>query len=503
MVKTRKSRNEVFAIENVAITVASSVFLASCGGGGGGGSTQSAGIGGTGIVAGKTTGFGSIYVNGSRYTTPVGIPFIVDGDDTATEGDLAVGMYVRLRVKTLDGVFTGEALEVIYDDEIEGPVSAAPVLSLDGTQKTFDVFGQTITVEDISTIFKGTAGNPNFGFDTIEADDVVEISGFRTSPTAINATYVEFKGDLVLMSSEVELRGEIQNLTGVHPNHTFEIDGVEITTNDPNQIEVSGGLVNTLNVEVKGIIQTQGLPDTVLASKVKLDDDDFDDDVDDIKLQGVVSGFTDINSNFFIDSQEINASMAQLEPLGLQLMNGMDVEVEGKIEGGILKADEVESEEEGPKLRSYVDTVDTLNSEFEVHYPVTVGPMTITVHVDSQTHFVDETGAATPPFTIDDLNQGLTDFVRVEGVEIANNEILATVVKRTTPDDKLELEGEVDGYNAGANITVLGIQYQLDGSTSYEPNPPDIEVGDFVEIEDDDDPLPNQADGIADEVEEE
>jgi hypothetical protein len=44
----------------VAITVASSVFLASCGGGGGGGSTQSAGIGGTGIVAGKTTGFGSI-----------------------------------------------------------------------------------------------------------------------------------------------------------------------------------------------------------------------------------------------------------------------------------------------------------------------------------------------------------------------------------------------------------------------------------------------------------
>ena len=34
----------------VAITVASSVFLASCGGGGGGGSTQSAGIGGTGQV---------------------------------------------------------------------------------------------------------------------------------------------------------------------------------------------------------------------------------------------------------------------------------------------------------------------------------------------------------------------------------------------------------------------------------------------------------------------
>ncbi len=37
--------------------------------GSGGGSDTTAGIGGTGIAVGKITGFGSVYVNGDRFTT--------------------------------------------------------------------------------------------------------------------------------------------------------------------------------------------------------------------------------------------------------------------------------------------------------------------------------------------------------------------------------------------------------------------------------------------------
>lgn len=482
----------------LAIVVAGSVFLASCGGGGGGGgSSQSAGVGGTGIAAGKTTGFGSIYVNGTRYDTDSS-QFIVDGDP-GTQNDLAVGMYVKLRVKTLDGNFTGEALEVVYDEEIQGPVSLITPTGSGVTQRTFLVLGQTVTINDTGTIFKGTPGNPNFGFAGIEDGDVVEVSGFRTSPTAINATYVEFEEDLVLTSSEVELRGAIQNLNGIPPDETFEIDGIEIETDNFTQLN-GLVLVETLEVEVKGIIQTQG-PTTVLATKVEIEDDEFDDDVDDIKLQGVVSDIASGISNFLIGSQRVDASGIA----GLALVDGMNIEVEGEIIGSKLIADEIEFEEEETKLRSYVDTVDAPNGKFAVHYPAMSGPTTVTVHVDSQTHFEDETGGVlvTSPFSLDDLNEGLVDYVRVEGVEIANNEVLANVIKRTSPDDKLELEAVVDGYDAGVSITVLGIQYQLDGSTTYEPPVPDIEVGDFVEIEDDDDPPPNQADGIADEVEEE
>ena len=116
------------------------------------------------------------------------------------------------------------------------------------------------------------------------------------------------------------------------------------------------------------------------------------------------------------------------------------------------------------------------------------------------TGFEDETGApVTPPFSIDDLMP--MDFVRVEGQEILNNEVLATVVKRRNgPDNELKLEGQVDGYMQDDWIRVLGVEYQLIlGTTSYEPPLPIITVGDFVEIEDDNNSPP--ADGIADKVE--
>ena len=477
-------------IAAIFLLVTCSSLLVACGGSSDGSDTT-VGIGGTGIVAGKITGFGSIYVGGSKFNTDSS-QFVVDGDEGASQSQLAIGMYVKLKVGTLDGNFTDNAFEVIYDDEIEGPISAAPVASLDGTQKTFMVFGQTLSVDDIATLFKGTLVNPNFGFDSIAADDVVEISGFRTSPTTINATYLEYQEDLGLTSSEVELRGAILGVPiGTAPDQTFQLDGVTITTNGSTQVDVPGGLADTLNVEVKGIIQTQG-PTSVLATKIELEDDDFDDDVDDIELQGVVSDIASGIDNFLIGNQRVDASGIA----GLTLMDGMNIEVEGEIVAGKLIADEVEVDEEETRLRSYVDTVDASSSKFEVHYPATSGPTTVTVHIDSQTYFEDETGAATQPFSIDDLNGGRVDYVRIEGVEIADDDILATVVKRTSPDNKLELEGKVDAYNLGENITVLGILYQLDDSTSYEPSVPDIEVGDFVGIEDDDDPIPDQADGF-------
>ena len=93
------------------------------------------------------------------------------------------------------------------------------------------------------------------------------------------------------------------------------------------------------------------------------------------------------------------------------------------------------------------------------------------------------------------------DFVRIEGQEIQNNEVLATVVKRTSPDNALQLEAIVDDYFPGVSITILGIKYGLDLNTDYEPDPPNITIGDFVELEDKDELPLNPADGIADGVE--
>jgi len=320
----------------IGLLVICSNMLVACGGDS---SDTTAGIGGTGIVSGQITGFGSIHVNGGKFETDTSL-FDVDGDTSADQSDLAVGMVVRLRVEVENGVFGNTALEVVYDDEIEGPLTN--VMNSGPTIKTGTIFGKTITFDQASTIFVDTSFNTIGQNGDLLAEDVIEVSGFRTSETEIAATYVRFKEDLRPGITEVELRGLIKTLAGTPPDETFVIDNIGITTNIATELEVPNGmLVDGLYVEVEGVIQT---PTSVLAEEVEQEDEDFDDDIAKISLEGVVSGFTNINSDFFVGSQRVNASTAELIPGGLIIADDLKVEVEGQVTGGLLIADEVEEE---------------------------------------------------------------------------------------------------------------------------------------------------------------
>jgi len=333
MKSIRRKANK-FATTICLLAVCSSLLIA-CGGSSDSSDTT-AGIGGTGIVSGQITGFGSIHVNGGKFEIDTST-FMVDGKTfvgQAGQDELAVGMVVRLRVETENSVFTNIAREVIYDDEIEGPVGF--VGPLVGTTKTITVFGQEITIDETGTLFENTT------FFDIEVDDVVEVSGFRVSPTQINATYVEETVENVdFGSTEVELRGTITDYSPGLPE-TFKINGVTITTDVDTEIEVPDGmLVDGIYVEVEGVIQS---PTSILAEEIESEDEDFDDEVDEISLQGTVAGFTDITNDFRLGSQRVNASTAQLSPAGLALVDGLKIKVEGEIIGGLLIADEVEKD---------------------------------------------------------------------------------------------------------------------------------------------------------------
>ena len=469
----------------VAITFASSVFLASCGGGGG--SSQSAGVGGTGIVAGKTTGFGSIYVNGSKFETDMS-QFIVDGDTSASQADLRLGMVVRLEVETLDGAYTGKALQVIYDDELEGPLTGVGVTA-DPSIKTGTVFGQTITFSEITTLYENTNFD-TLGAEATGADDVVEISGFRTA-TGINATYVRFEDDLNPGTTQIELKGSV-----VSPTATTFMLGTVTVTYDLSDLPVGGVLTQGQLVEVKGIYQAVNSVD---ATDIEFEQEGFGDDVDDISLQGVVSDIASGISNFLLGSQRVDASRIA----GLTLMDGMNIEVEGEIVAGKLIADEVEIRDDDTKLRTFVNNVEPGNTVFYVNYLPLSG--LVTVRTNGQTLFKDETAAVltNPPFSVDDLAP--TDFVRVEGQEISG-EVVASVVKRVDGTGRdLRLEGAVDSHLDDTWITILGIQYTIDPTpvtgTSFEGFVDsaafflEMDDGDFVKIDDD-----FSANGIADEV---
>ena len=467
------------------------MMLNACGGGGSGDddSDTTAGIGGTGIVAGKVTDFGSIFVNGGIFNTNQS-QFIVDGDSNATQDDLSIGMVVLLKVETNNGVFTDKAIDVVYDDEVEGPITNVTPDPMDPSLKTIAVFGQTITIDETGTIFEATS------FNTVAVNDIVEISGFRVSPTEITATYVEKTDDLDPGNSEVELRGTIANYVG---GSSFTVDGVTINIDMNTELDVPNGmLVNGLYVEVEGIIQAN---QSVNADKVEQEDEDFDDDVDEVSFQGLISNYVS-DADFEIDGQSIDASGAQFSPANATLGNGLEVEVEGDIVGGVLIADELEVREGEAELQARVSPGSVNSNSFEVYYPLVSG--TVVVNVDAQTLFKDEAGGnPLQNFSINDLNDN--DFVKIEGQEV-NGEVIASIVKRIDPDG-YKLEGEVDAFAFASWIEILGIRYDVDGSTDYDDAYPTATlffgelnlrgIGTLVEIEEDD----AAANSFADEVE--
>lgn len=473
------------------------ILVGACGGGG---SSQSAGVGGTGIsnskgvVRGKVTDFGSIYVNGVKFNTDSS-EFFVDGMAGATQSDLAIGMVVTLEVETQKGAYTGKAFSVVYDDEVQGPVSAAPVAvpGSGGTRKTFNIFGQLVTIDDTETVFRGTS------FADLAVDDVVEISGFRSSDMEIFASYVEWKEDLV-PGSEVELRGIISGYTS--PTQQFMLDGVLITFDNMTEIELgSGSLANGLYVEVEGRYQAGA---SVYAEEIEEEDNEFGGDLEDLSLQGFVSSYVSI-ADFRINGQKVDASKAKLSPANAAALlgNGAEVEVQGDLVAGVLHADELELRSGDSELRAFVSSVNAAQNRFRVSF--TGLPGSVRILVNGQTLFDDEGPLELPDFSLGDMNPG--DFVRVKGTE-SGGDVVAETVKRldaTDPDDS-KLEGRVDAFVPNASITVLGIAFNVDSGilTQYEDESGSVSaatffgnlaVGDQVEIEDEE-----VADGFAEEV---
>jgi hypothetical protein len=484
----------IFATTIYLLVVCSSL-LSACGGGSDGSDTV-AGIGGTGIVAGKITGFGSVHVNGGKFEIDSSL-FNVDGDTGADQGDLALGMVIVLKVETENGVYTGKALEVFYDDEIEGPVDAKPVdvPGSGSSQKTFDIFGQTITIDETGTIFEDTS------FTDVDALDVLEVSGFRLSPTEITATFVKWKGVLDPGTTEVELRGTISQFSAVNEN--FMLDGVLISFDMSTDIELQGGgLRDDLFVEVDGIYFDN--PSVfVYAEEIEEEEEGFGDDVEDVSLQGVISNYVSIGA-FEINGQQIDASSASLSPANAAslLGVGVEVEVEGDIVNSILIADELEIRKGESRLKSFVFDIDLPNNRFEVHYPPLPG--TIVVNTDGQTTFKDDGPLEIKNFSLDQLVIG--DYVEVEGIE-RSGDITANLVKRKNTGNS-KLQGAVDAFdNIGfAWITILGISYNIvptPGGTDFNGSDAatffgQLIVGDLLEIKDNE-----VADGIADKVEKE
>ncbi len=465
--------------------------LAACGGGGG---SQLAGIGGTGkIASGSITKFGSIFVNGVEYTIDSANCSVNDSDVTGNcQANLSLGMVVT--VEGLVSGATGTANRVLFDANIEGPVSGLST-GPDGLTKTFSVLGTTISVDKAATAFD--SNQPGFSFNTLVDGNVVEVSGFFDTAGTLQASYIELKANTVAFgTTAAELKGSATGVTGSGgPGASLTLNGVAVTLLPGADLSAMPGnrVANGDFIEVRGILSGAASLD---ANRVQPEETSIGSDGDELSIEGLVSNFSGDLSNFQVAGQSVDARSATLTPAGLQLRNGLKIEVDGTRSGTTLVANGIEARSDEIKIDA---TISSLTSNT---LTVLLGNGTLTVNVNNRSKIGDGTDVVKNP-ALGDFASG--DFVAIRGFKDASG-VVATEIQRNAPD-RVILQGPVDSFSPGTSVTILGVTFFTDGSTRFEDRGENaigsgafysaLVNGDPIKIRDD------QPDGTADEVDQE
>ena len=432
--------------------------LTACGGGGGGTTgTTASNISSVGTIS----GFGSIYVNGIKYETG-GATYRVDDEDAFDDSSLAVGMKVKVEGSVNDDGRTGTANRVLYDDDVEGPIDTGSLTIVDANTRTFTVLGLLISAHATSTVYDDGAS-----FDSLAEGQILEISGYFDG-NQIVASRIEKQSDL---DDEFELKGTVANYDGSSVTLTLQngVSAGPYSVSGTAELDIPADPVG-LFVETKLIDQGGSL----LVIKIETDDEDLlDDEDDEVSVRGILED--DGIGGFLINGVSFTVSdSTEYEPESLEsnLVPGMEIKVEGYMQGNVLIADEVESEHGDIEIEARV--IDVVSSDTK-NGTVTVdlgNGQSLSVQTDNSTQFEDESASDLnddESFNLDELAVGV-DFVEIEAYRADTGQLVATSIEREDTGRDTRLEAPVDGFDAGVSVTLLGITYSVDGGTSYELN---------------------------------
>ena len=468
--------NRIVASSGIALLLTA---LAGCGGSGGSDApaapnTPSAT---NQTTVGQITGFGSIYVNGIEFET-VGASYEVDDAVASDDDALAVGMVVKVEGTVNADGRTGTALKVEYDDDIEGVVEQLGP-GADTNTKTFVVIGVTVVADASSTKFK--SDDPNFGFETIAEGDVVEVSGDYDTDGTLYASYIEEQD---ADDNEYEAKGTVDNWDG-SGSFDLVLNGgnfliVELAPNvELPSVDIEDGQF----VEVEGtIVDPAADPKTLVATKVELEDDDrLDDDDNEVEVKGMLN-YDMATGTWSVKGIELAfGEGTEYKPVSLEDMiddlsaADMTVEVEGTKVGDVLQVEKIELEEDELEFKADVQAK-AADGTLTLSFGAALG--SVAVIVDSETMFRDDD--AVESFNYDSINAG--DKGEIEARWGDGGAIYASNL-HLEDDSGYEIEGPVDDAVDGVSLTVVGVTFSLDMTTSLEDGMPSI--GNYVEVEDD------------------
>jgi len=454
----------------LGIALMLSLTLAACGSSGGSGDTTPVPPPSATAksAVGMITGFGSVYVNGVEYDTN-GASYDVDDASASDDSALAVGMVVKVQGSVNADGRTGSANSVSYDDEVEG------------------------LVEDLAT----DAADPSiktFSFDTIMNDDNVEVSGEYDGDILV-ASYVE-KQDSA--DDDFEAKGTVSEYDNADHFVLVLKNGsiLDVTVAAGAEIP-SVGIANDQYVEVEGTIPDPvGFPDSILVTKVELEDDDHfgDDDDDDVEVKGMLNYDADTEAWSVRDVMIAFSDTTEYKPESLMdsiadgSAAGLTVEVEGFYLNEVLQVDEIELEEDELEFKGdarVVESTGPRDGTVRISFGTATG--TVDVVVNGDTMFRDD--EAMNHFDLSDIMDN--DKIEVEARWAGDGSIIASSL-HLEDDTGYEIKGPLDAID-DVSITVLNVTFSLNADTFFENGVP--VAGDYVEVEDE------NADGFADSVE--
>lgn len=470
-----------------------SLTLAACGSSGGSGDATPVPPSATAkSVVGMITGFGSVYVNGVEYDTN-GASYDVDDASASDDSALAVGMVVKVRGSVNADGRTGSASSVSYDDEVEGLVEDLATDAGDPSIKTFTVMNTMVRVDQNSTNFDGE-DDAAFSFETIMNRDNVEVSGEYEGDILV-ASYVE-KQDSA--DDDFEAKGTVTEYDDADHFVLVLKNGSTLDVTLAAGAEIpSVGIANDQYVEVEGTIpDPAGFPDSIVVTKVELEDNDHfgNDDDDEVEVKGMLNYHADTETWSVRDVMIAFSDNTEYKPESLMdsiadgSATGLTVEVEGFYLEEALQVEEIELEEDELELKgdaTVLESAGPRDGTIQLSFGMATG--TVDVVVNSDTMFRDD--EAMDHFDLDSIMDSAK--VEVEARWADDGSIIASSL-HLEDDMGYEIKGPLDEIDA-VSVSVLDVIFGVNENTFFENGVP--VDGDYVEVEDED------ADGYADSVE--
>jgi len=314
------------------------LLVIGCGGG--------VGTGGTGAFAsGPITGFGSIIVDDIHFDESAAR---IEGDDGAGRGrsELRLGTMVEVQSNEIrDGAATASQVRLV--SALIGSVESVAANAL-------VVNGQTVRV-NAGTVFDDRFAG---GIAAITVGRVVEVYGFVSSaPAEIVATRIEPKDG----ATAFKFRGVVAALTT--QTRTFDIDTQHFSYagSVSGADELRNGAFVRVEVGVQRDVQGRWVVSAVGNTGPG------GGDRDQAKARGVITAFAS-NASFQVGGFSVDASAAQIE--GGPLAAGLRVEVEGRLQAGVLIANRVNVEDNNHhdelELRGEIASLDSSAKVFTI-----------------------------------------------------------------------------------------------------------------------------------------